>query len=120
MHFRLLLPVLLIAVCLSSTLPGQEVSEETKKYHQMLLRRPQAGLVYDRFYTAWLETGTPEELGAFLAKQTGSAADALILALFHEQQGQEPEALKAYQAAVAAYDTALDRLDKVLYAGADR
>ena len=101
MHFRLLLPVLLIAVCLSSTLPGQEVSEETKKYHQMLLRRPQAGLVYDRFYTAWLETGTPEELGAFLAKQTGSAADALILALFHEQQGQEPEALKAYQAALS-------------------
>lgn len=76
------------------------MSAEVGKYHQMLQRRPQAGLVYDRFYTAWLETGTPEELGAFLAKQNGSAADSLILALFHEQQGQEAEALKAYQAAL--------------------
>lgn len=76
------------------------MSAEVGKYHQMLQRRPQAGLVYDRFYSAWLETGTPEELGAFLAKQNGSAADALILALFHEQQGQEAEALKAYQTAL--------------------
>lgn len=73
---------------------------EAGKYHGMLLKRPQAGLVFDRFYAAWLETGTVESLTEFLTKRTETAADLLVLAIFHEQRGQEAEALKAYTAAL--------------------
>ncbi|WP_395745810.1 tetratricopeptide repeat protein [Prosthecobacter sp.] len=73
---------------------------EAEKYHQMLLKRPQPGLVYDRFYSAWLETGTPDSLAEFLSHRTGTAGDLLVLAIFHDQRGNEAEALKAYTAAL--------------------
>lgn len=77
--------------------PGSEV----EKYHQMLLKRPQAGLVYDRFYSAWLETGTADSLAEFLSQRTTTTADLLVLAIFNDQRGSEAEALKAYTAALA-------------------
>lgn len=79
---------------------GPESAPEAEKYHQMLLKRPQPGLVYDRFYAAWMETGTAETLAAYLSTRTESAADLLVLAIFHEQRGNETEALKAYAAAL--------------------
>jgi len=69
---------------------------EAEKYHQMLLKRPQPGLVYDRFYSAWMETGTADSLAEFLSQRTTTTADLLVLAIFHDQRGNEAEALKAY------------------------
>ncbi|MCX6853312.1 MAG: hypothetical protein NTV80_00230, partial [Verrucomicrobia bacterium] len=81
-----------------------QVAPEVEKYHQMLLKRPQAGILYDRFYAAWLETGSTDELAAFLTKKAEAAealaADQLILAFFHEQQGDETAALNAFKAAL--------------------
>jgi tetratricopeptide (TPR) repeat protein len=80
---------------------AQPPCPEAEKYHQMLLKRPQAGLVYDRFYSAWLESGTADSLAEFLAQRTATSADLLLLAIFHDQRGNEAEALKAYAAALA-------------------
>jgi tetratricopeptide (TPR) repeat protein len=80
---------------------AQPPGPEAEKYLQMLLKRPQAGLVYDRFYSAWLETGTADSLAEFLAQRTSTSADLLLLAIFHDQRGNEAEALKAYTAALA-------------------
>ena len=84
-------------VCFGQTAPP---GAEAEKYHQMLLKRPQPGLVYDRFYSAWMETGTADSLAAFLRQRTSTTADLLILALFHDQRGNEAEALKAYTTAL--------------------
>ncbi|MFC5453522.1 tetratricopeptide repeat protein [Prosthecobacter fluviatilis] len=84
-------------VCFGQT-PQQ--AAEVGKYHQMLLRHPRAGLVFDRFYSAWMETGTPDSLAEFLSAKTATAADLLVLAIFHEQRGNEAEALKAYTSAL--------------------
>lgn len=85
-------------VCFAQTAPPP--GSEAEKYHQMLLKRPQAGLVYDRFYSAWLETGTADSLAEFLGQRTSTTADLLVLAIFHDQRGNEAEALKAYTAAL--------------------
>ncbi len=87
---------------------AQPPSPEVEKYHQMLLKRPQAGLVYDRFYSAWMETGTADSLAEFLSQRTSTSADLLVLAMFHDQRGNEAEALKAYTAALER-DTANSR-----------
>ena len=75
-------------------------SEQASRYHDMLLKRPQTGLVLDRFIGAWLETGTSDSLASFLKQRNSSAADLLVLALFHEYEGREEDALKAYTAAL--------------------
>lgn len=94
---RYFLPLALLwALPLLGETPGPQVT----RYHDLLLKRPQAGLLFDRFYSAWLEDGTPETLRTFLKGRTGTAADLLVLALFHEHQGQEKEALEACVAAL--------------------
>jgi thioredoxin-like negative regulator of GroEL len=92
----------LIALAWISLCSAQEaeLGPEGKKYHEMLLRRPQPGVLYDRFYAAWMKQSTAQALRAFLEKRTATAADILLLAIFLEQQGDDAAALKAYQAAV--------------------
>ncbi|WP_395751398.1 hypothetical protein [Prosthecobacter sp.] len=85
-------------VCFGQSAPPP--GSEAEKYHLMLLKRPQPGLVYDRFYSAWMETGTADSLAAFLSARTTTAADLLLLAIFHDQRGNEAEALKAYTSAL--------------------
>ncbi len=99
MRASLLIPSI-IAV---GTLQAQ-LASDAGKYHQMLLKRPQAGILYDRFYAAWLETGTTDELAAFLREKAtapeATAADQFLLAFFHEQQGDESGALAAFKTAL--------------------
>jgi len=94
----LLLFLFTVVAGLGQTAPPPGSEEE--KYLQMLLKRPQAGLVYDRFYAAWMESGTAESLKAYLEKRTETAADLLVLAIFHEQRGNHEEALNACTAAL--------------------
>jgi predicted Zn-dependent protease len=95
--------LILSFILASGTAPAQ-LAPDAEKYHQMLLKRPQVGILYDRFYAAWLETGTTDELAAFLKDKTAaaeaSAADSLLLAFFHEQQGDETAALAAFKTAL--------------------
>ena len=43
-----------------------EPPEKALKYHAALLRRPSPGYLFDRFFGAWLEASTAEQLEAFL------------------------------------------------------
>jgi tetratricopeptide (TPR) repeat protein len=94
---RSLLP---LALLWALPLLGQTLSPQATRYHELLLKRPQPGLLFDRFYSAWLEDGTPETMLTFLKGRTGTPADLLVLALYHEHQGQEAEALNACAAAL--------------------
>lgn len=87
--------------CLFAVLPVQGQSEESGRYHNLLLKRPQSGPVLDRFIASWLETGTSESLLKFLQQRTASTEDLLVLALAYEHEGLEQEALQAYAAALA-------------------
>ncbi|RBP46564.1 tetratricopeptide repeat protein [Roseimicrobium gellanilyticum] len=87
-------------------------SAEALKYHEMLRRRPQTGVIFDRFTSAWLATGSRDSLKDFLKKKTeladATAADHLILALVYSATGEDTEALKASERATTkAPDDAL-------------
>ncbi|MBN8420372.1 MAG: hypothetical protein J0L73_15745 [Verrucomicrobia bacterium] len=92
--------LLFLASALACFVQAAPPAPEAEKYHQMLLKRPQPGLVYDRFYSAWMETGTADSLAEFLSQRTSTTADLLVLAIFHDQRGNEAEALKAYTSAL--------------------
>lgn len=87
-----------LSVLLIPVAAGQ--SDEVLRYHGMLLKRPQPGLVLERFITAWMETGSSDSLGEYLKQRKETAGDLLVLALFHEYEGEEAEALKAYSLAL--------------------
>ncbi|WP_211325495.1 tetratricopeptide repeat protein [Roseimicrobium gellanilyticum] len=99
--------------------PAKTVSMPTEvvRYHEMLLRRPQTGVVFDRFYDTWLGLGSADEMKAFLEKRAGDpaakAADHLVLALYFSRRGQDAPALKAYE-------RALELEPKNAFAWADR
>lgn len=107
MHLRVVLCLLLVV---THSL-GQEaakapsaVPEAAARYLDILLKRPQPGTIFERFYAAWLEQGTTAELGAYLTARTkeksAAAADHLLLALYQAHRGDDPAALAAYAAAL--------------------
>ncbi len=83
---------------------AQELPTEARRYHEMLLRRPQAGTLFDRFHDAWLESAPADALLSFLQQRSNQpeakAADHRLLALLHARRGQDAEALKALEAAL--------------------
>lgn len=85
-------------------LGAQEPPAEAKRYHELLLRRPQEGTMFDRFHDAWLEAAPAEDLLKFLENRArgaeAKAADHRLLALLHARRGQDAEALKALDAAL--------------------
>ncbi|MES2737339.1 MAG: tetratricopeptide repeat protein [Verrucomicrobiota bacterium] len=85
-------------------LGAQEPPAEAKLYHELLLRRPQAGTMFDRFHDAWLEAAPAEDLLKFLENRAqgaeAKAADHRLLALLQARRGQDAEALKALDAAL--------------------
>ncbi len=86
-------------------LAGAEPSPDARKYHDMLRRRPQSGVVMQRFVDAWMKADTKESLEAFLiTNATGpwtTSSDHLILALWHTSHGRDAEALTACENAIA-------------------
>jgi tetratricopeptide (TPR) repeat protein len=102
-----LLPRLVLAALLPGLAAAEEpVSEKAQRYYDSLLKRPVPGPVFDRFYTAWLETRTTEELAAWLEQQA-NAPDAppaarLLLAYHHLRQGDNQKAIAAFRTATAA------------------
>lgn len=96
-------PRVLVLVFLSSVLYAAP-AEKALRYHQLLLKKPQAGTVLDRFVDAWLEEDTPAALTDFLRKQCDRpeaiAADHLVLALHLAHEGtDDAQALAAFEKA---------------------
>jgi len=67
------------------------------------VKRPAPGVVFDRFYDAWLDSGTQEDQEAWLVKGTAApnaAAGRMILALFYSRQNDHPRAVGVFEEAL--------------------
>lgn len=83
---------------------AQDLNEKASRYFESLQRRPAPGPVFDRFVDAWLDTGTLEQLEAWLTARAAaepSPQSHLILGLFHVRQGAHARAVEDYRAALA-------------------
>jgi tetratricopeptide (TPR) repeat protein len=81
---------------LSFTAAADPPNEKAAKYYEALLRRPAPGVVFDRFYNAWLDTGTLEDLEKYL-RAAADAPDAgagprLVLAFYYAKQSDHAKA----------------------------
>lgn len=106
---RSTLPISLLAslaiasTCGLSRLRAQELNEKAARILEPLTKRPGSGPLFERFVNAWLDTGTLESLGQFLAarvKSDPSAPNRLLLALFFSRQGEPVKALEEFRAAL--------------------
>ncbi len=83
---------------------AEEPNEKAGKYHSMLEKRPSSGYLFDRFYNAWLDTGTIEGLGEFLKKEADAddagMGDRLLLAWYFAKQGEDAGALEVFKQAL--------------------
>jgi len=106
MKKRTFLSLALLCSSLTNGLYAQDVNldEDTKlkKYHAVLLKRPESTNLFEKFYSNWLSKYSEESLERFLKKSTevGKAADMQIYAYFMMQRGRELEALKVLTSAV--------------------
>lgn len=104
MHLRTVFCLWFLSVpCLAQVvLPA--VPAPAQRYLDILIKRPRPGTIFDRFYAAWLEEGAAADLGAFLEARSGdasaTAADHLLLAVFHSHRGDDRAALTSYEAAL--------------------
>ena len=85
--------------------PGSFAAENEKalKYHSVLVKRPSPGYLFDRFFNAWLDTGSLAELETFLegkVSSSGTTADRLLLAYFYSRQGDSVQALGQFRSAL--------------------
>ncbi len=76
-----------------------EPPEQALRYHELLLKRPEPGAVFERFCQAWAGEATFDALTAFLENRakSGNAADGVILGLFWLREGEEARALAAFE-----------------------
>ena len=101
-----MVPAALVCALLSVLHAEEPINEKAQRYYDSLLKRPAPGPVFDRFYTAWLDSRTVEDLEAWLTQQADApgapSAARLLLAYFHMRQGDNPKAIAAFRAATAA------------------
>jgi len=103
---RLFIPVLLTALSaapLRAQIP--QPNDKAARVLKPLLKRPGSGPLFERFVNAWLDTGTLDELGRFLAQRAAddpATANRLLLALFHSRQGEPVKALEQFRVALAS------------------
>ncbi len=106
-----LLSAILGSMFLVSSAVAVDAPEKAARYHGALLRRPSPGYLFDRFYNAWLDEDTVENLETFLserAEQSGSSEDSLLLAFFFAKQGDELKAIEQFQATLKRDPTSAD------------
>ncbi|MDB2685768.1 tetratricopeptide repeat protein [Mariniblastus sp.] len=98
----------IVGSCVAQTpaTPQDQQSDLAKamKYHSALLRRPNPGYLYDRFYNSWLDTSSQKDLKQFLVERAkapaAQPADRLLLAFFYAKQGNDVEALQQFRVAL--------------------
>ncbi len=104
MQPRTIVCLLLLGVNSTAQTPAVVVPAPAQRYLDILIKRPQPGTIFERFYAAWLEESSTTELGAFLEARTklpaATAADQLLFAVFHSHRGDDRAALTAYEAAL--------------------
>ncbi|WP_395745040.1 tetratricopeptide repeat protein [Prosthecobacter sp.] len=104
MHRRIVFCLLFLTARASAQTPTAGVPAPAQRYLDILVKRPQPGTIFERFYSAWLEESSPAELGVFLEARAklpaATAADQLLLAVFHAHRGDDRAALTAYEAAL--------------------
>lgn len=71
-----------------------EIDEKAERYLQLVRAKPENEILLDRFFEAWIDSGTTKSLRKHLeeAAKVGSAGDWQILASFHEEFGQAADA----------------------------
>jgi len=77
----------------------QEIDVRAKRFYTLLSKRPGSAQLFDRFYDAWLDTGTLEALEQYLNSQLAanpSVTNHLVLASYLERQGKHVESLRLY------------------------
>ena len=112
-------------------------TEKALRYFKVLQKRPSPGYLFDRFYNAWLDNSSLDELEQFLqatVSKSGATADRLLLAFLYVKQGENVRALQELRSALEAdsenadawyqkalveqrtldFDTAIDDLDRAL------
>lgn len=70
------------------------------KYHSVLVKRPAPGYLFDRFYNAWLDESSIDELEEYLVDQSTSSsksADGLLLAFFYAKKGDDVKAIEQFR-----------------------
>lgn len=78
------------------------INPRAERYFSLLARRPGNEQLFDRFYEAWLDSGTPEGLERFLKEQVDSQpspAKRLLLAFYYARQGRDAESLDLFSQA---------------------
>jgi len=83
---------------------AEEAQAKAIRYYEALVKRPTGGYLFDRFYNAWLDTQTLDELEKYLT-QRAEAAEAttghrLVLAFFHMRQNASAKALELFAQAL--------------------
>ncbi len=114
-------------------------NEKALRYFKVLQKRPTPGYLFDRFYNAWLDGETVDNLEGFLSSTVeadGSTGNRLLLAFFYAKQGENVRALEQFRLALEKdpgsaetwyqkalveqrtldFDTAIADLDKALEA----
>ena len=81
---------------------GEKGSEQARRDHALLLKKPQSAMALERFVGSWLDTGSRDGLMEFLVRSAreGEAANWWVLASFLEREGRDEEALGALDTAV--------------------
>ncbi|MCX6851289.1 MAG: tetratricopeptide repeat protein, partial [Verrucomicrobia bacterium] len=104
MLFRAAFCLLLLCAPALAQQAAPVVPPAAQRYLDILLKRPQPGTLFERFYAAWMEEGTAAELQQHLQARSeqanASATDHLILAIFLAHNGNDAAALTAYRAAL--------------------
>jgi len=75
----------------------QAGEDPSDRYFALLQEQPGNSYLYERFYQAWLDTKTVEQLEIFLKANLDRQKDIgsrLLLTLFYERQGQDAKALE--------------------------
>ena len=83
---------------------SEQPNEKAERYHEALKKRPNPGYLFDRFFDAWLDSGTVEGLENYLKSAAenpdAATADQLLLAFFHSKQGDDLAALEVFDVAL--------------------
>ncbi len=101
---RFLMMLGILSLMLSSALANQpSLPSKAERYLEVLRNRPQAGVVFDRFYEAALEALNLDDLEKLLVTQAAADTQGVgefLLGLFYHKQGETENASKALQAAI--------------------
>lgn len=77
--------------------------QKALKYHTLLVKRPEPGFLFDRFYNTWLDESTVDSLESFLlerVQKSDTTGDRLLLAFFYAKKGDDVTALDQFRQAL--------------------